>query len=115
MQLDFSKEHISVVIAPVDMRAGYRSLSAIASVLLGINVDAGGELVVFVSRQRSVCKMIWSDERGTSMLTRRLHHGRFERFLGKLDEPPTRALSRQDLDFFLDGKPLFVKRNGFFT
>jgi len=78
---------ISVVLAPVDLRAGYQSLSSIAASILGINVDKGGEFVLFVSRRGNVCKMIWADDRGSSVLTRRLHHGRFERFLAKLDAP----------------------------
>jgi len=106
---------ISVVLAPVDLRAGYQSLSSIAASILGINVDKGGEFVLFVSRRGNVCKMIWADDRGSSVLTRRLHHGRFERFLAKLEAPAAREITLRDLDFFLDGKPLFLKRAGFFA
>ncbi len=77
MNFDFSNGRITIVVAPVDMRSGYDRLASIARSILGIDVDRGGEFILFASKSAKVCKMIWRmiwrDEEGTSVLTRRLH------------------------------------------
>ena len=110
MNFDFENGQITLVIAPVDMRAGYRRLAAIASAFLGIDVGAGGQFVVFISKRREIAKMIWSDSSGSAVLTRRLHSGRFERFLAETASmSPTRKFTEKDLMNFLDGRPLLTK------
>ena len=114
MNLELAKERVTIVVAPVDMRSGYRKLSLLAKIVLDIDVDAGGECVLFISKKRDVCKLIWADERGTALLTRRLHRGRFEQFLVRADGPAAETLTRQDLSQFLDGKPIRIKRGSLF-
>lgn len=110
MNFDFEHGEITIVIAPIDMRAGYRRLSAMATSLLGIDVEAGGQFVVFISRRREIAKMIWSDPCGSAVLTRRLHVGRFERFLAEAaTASPVRKFTEKDLMSFLDGRPLMTK------
>ena len=46
--------------------------------------------------------MIWTDERGASLLTRRLKKGTFERFYAH-DDCRQRRFTRQELLQFLDG------------
>lgn len=41
---------ITLIIAPVDIRAGYKRLSQIAASRFGIDVDLGKDFVVFISR-----------------------------------------------------------------
>ena len=110
MNFDFRKGRITIVIAPVDMRSGFDRLSSLALNQLSIQVSLGRDFVVFVSRSSKLCKMIWSDESGCCTLTRRLHVGRFERFLAKLDEPATRIFTYEDLCSFLDGERIMVRR-----
>lgn len=43
------------------MRAGYERLSLIAADLFGIDVDAGKDFVIFISRPHKIVKMIWTD------------------------------------------------------
>lgn len=105
MNFDFSSGRITMVIGPVDMRAGYERLSLIAASLFGIDVDAGNDFVIFVSRQRHIAKMIWADGKGRSMLTRRLNIGRLEHFLAQGNET-LKNFSVDDLMSFLDGKRL---------
>ena len=114
MNLELAKERITIVVAPVDMRSSYRKLSLLAKIALDIDVDAGGECVLFISKKRDVCKLIWADKRGTALLTRRLHHGRFEQFLVRADGPAVETLTRQDLMRFLDGTPTRVRRESVF-
>ena len=111
MNFDFSKGRITLIVAPVDMRYGYRRLSLLARALLDLDVDGGKEFVVFASKSRSVAKMIWADGRGTNILSRRLHQGRFERFLAKINGPATLEASAEELMQFLDGRPLFAVRS----
>ena len=108
MNVDFTRGHLTIVVSPVDLRAGYRRLSLIARTLLGIAVEDGGHFVAFVSRDRALCKVIWSDEAGSSVLTRRLHRGRFERFLVEASRPEIkRTMTPKDFIDFLDGRKIF--------
>lgn len=110
MNLDFSGMRLTVVIAPVDMRSGFRRLAFLASAVLDIHVDSGSDLVVFVSRDRGIAKAIWSDRQGSSLLTRRLHAGRFERFLGKCSGAAIQSITAEEFMKFLDGEHLMVSR-----
>lgn len=85
MNFNFNTGRITLIIAPVDMRAGFERLSLIAAGLFGNDVDAGKDFVIFISRPRKIVKMIWTDERGTSLLTRCLKEGTFERFCTQYD------------------------------
>ena len=85
--LDLSRASITVVVAPVDLRSGFPKLATIAECLLQIPVSEGKHVVAFVSRHRKICKVIWCDDRGSCVLTRRLNEGRFEQFLIKAPNP----------------------------
>lgn len=108
MNFDFTSGRITIVVAPIDMRSGYARLSFYASAVLDIDVDKGEDFVVFISRRRQIVKMIWRDERGSAVLTRRLNTGRFEQFLVRANQN-TVALTADDLMSFLDGEPIFEK------
>lgn len=102
MNFNFNTGRITLIIAPVDMRASYERLSLIAAGLFGIDVDAGKDFVIFISRPRKIVKMIWTDERGASLLTRRLKEGTFELFCAQ-DDCRQRPFTRKELLQFLDG------------
>lgn len=42
MKMDFSNAHLTIVVAPIDLRAGFLRLATIAECLLGIPVTKGG-------------------------------------------------------------------------
>jgi putative transposase IS66, Orf2 len=107
---DFTNGRITLVISPVDMRSGFASLAGIARTYLSIDVYKGGHLVLFINRNRGICKLIWTDQSGCSLLTRRLHAGRFEKFLAKAEANAVRRFTRRDLESFLDGRPVLVER-----
>lgn len=54
MSFNFNTDRSTLIIAPVDMRAGYERLSLIAVGLFGIDVDAGKDFVIFISRPRKM-------------------------------------------------------------
>ena len=115
MNLDPAAYRITVVLAPVDMRSGYSRLSSIAAICLGINVDNGQDMVVFISTRRSICKVVWSDPKGPAMLTRRLHQGRFSKFLARIDDTEGLSVSVKEFNALLDGEPLFVQRTDIYS
>ena len=80
MNFNFNTGRITLIFAPVDMRESYERFSLIAAGMFGIDVDAGKDFAIFISRPRKIVKMIWIDERGASLLTRRLKEGTCERF-----------------------------------
>ena len=61
---DFTNGRITLVISPVDMRSGFASLAGIARTYLSIDVYKGGHLVLFINRNRDICKLIWTDQSG---------------------------------------------------
>lgn len=110
----FRNRVVTLVICPFDLRSGFDRLSSVAKACLEIDVSRGQDCVIFISKNRSLCKMIWSDNKGNCTLVRKLHRGRFERFLEKADCPATRPLTPEDFDRFINGEILMRKRNGFF-
>ena len=107
MNIDFSRGRVTLVLAPIDGRAGFLKLAGIAEAQLGIPVTAGGEFVVFISRKRSVCKIIFSDDRGYTLVTRRLHQGRFLKLLTSQKASDIR-LTPDELSRYLDGEDVQV-------
>lgn len=110
MNLNFKKGRITLVLGPFDMRCGFRKLALAASALLDIDVMQGRDYVVFVSRDRKLAKIVWCDETGGFVLSRKLNEGRFQRFLRDATSRDTRDFSSRDLSAFLDGDPLVRAR-----
>lgn len=103
---------VTLVICPFDLRAGFERLSAAARACLEIDVANGTDCIIFISRDRTLCKMIWSDAKGNCTLVRKLHRGRFERFLAKADCPAVKPLSLDEFDLFINGGKQLIKRTG---
>ena len=94
--------------APVDMRKGFEGLWALVSQQLGRDV-LGGELFVFVGRDRRRAKVLYFDGTGLCLLHKRLEQGRF----ACLWHNPTAAalpLSPAELQLFLEGCTLVGSR-----
>ena len=53
MNLDLNGYRLHLVFSPTDMRSGYRTLSAIASSCLQLDVAEGKDCVVFVSARQT--------------------------------------------------------------
>ena len=106
----FSDKRVTMVVCPVDGRYGFYALSDLAFKLLHIDIYKQEDYVVFVSRSRGICKIICTDECGTTLITRKLHKGRFERLLMQAQGPAAMTVTPQMLADFINGKPLFVKR-----
>ncbi len=111
---DFSDYKIHLVFCPVDMRSGYRSLSAIASACLNIDVGQGRDCVAFVSSRRTICKAIWADATGASMLTRTLRSGHFQQLLARAQDGNAAEVSKQELLEFFNGADIQRRKKGFF-
>lgn len=112
MNIDFTTGKISVVIAPIDMRGGFDRLASIAGQFLKIDVTSGEDWVVFISRSRHIAKIIHADYKGSLLITRKLHHGTFQRLLGRIDGPAVKPFTVDELMGYLDGQAVEVKRNG---
>ena len=98
--LNFKGCKITVVTTAADLRAGYFRLEAFARSTLGIDITEGGHCVVFISRSRALVKIIGADESGMTLITRRLHHGRFRQLICMLDGPAKRNLTAVQLNNF---------------
>ena len=81
MIIDFESRRTTLVATPVDGRCGLSSLTQIAESILGIKVTEGADYVVFISKARKICRIIFWDELGGCVITRRLNSGRFARYL----------------------------------
>ncbi len=102
MNLSLENYQIVLVIAPVDGRSGFDKLASTARLYCNIDVDEKKHAVVFLSRRYNVCKIIFRDERGKTLITRWLNQGCFERFLQRENDPPKTNLTRDELMKFLD-------------
>ncbi len=103
--LDLSKR-ICLVASPVDMRRGWKALSIMAASYLNIDVTEGKDIVVFISKSGKLCKVIGADDKGTYVLSRRLHEGRFQRLMTRIENSQAEALSVQELERYLDGEKI---------
>lgn len=112
MLINFKPCSVSVIVCPTDLRCGYSRLCEYAH-LVGIDVNAGGHVVVFVSKSRSVCKVICSDQYGTILVSRRLHQGRFEQLMARVEGPASVSLTAAELEKYLQGLPIFEKKDSF--
>ena len=112
MIIDFESRRTTLVATPVDGRCGLSSLTQIAESILGIKVTEGADYVVFISKARKICRIIFWDELGGCVITRRLNSGRFARYLMRATGPAAASLSARELSDYLDGKELQVSRTG---
>lgn len=112
MIIDFRSRKTTLVATPVDGRSGIPSLTSLAESLLGIPVTEGQDYVVFVSRNRKVCKILFWDDRGACLVVRRLNGGRFAKFLMRATGPAAAPMTPEELAAYLDGEDLQVERHG---
>lgn len=102
--LSLKGKRVTLVLNAQDLRAGFTGLSRIAGLYLGIDVYKKKDCIVFVSRTRSSCKIITCDESGSTLITRKLNKGRFEKFLS--NNRPEKPLTISELTDFLNGDHL---------
>lgn len=110
MKIDFNEGKITLVIVPVDLRYGFKRLSMLASELLQIDISKGEDWVLFFSKNRSILKIIHSDDKGNLLITRTLHTGKFQQLLSREDGTAVDALTVEELLRYLDGECIQVKR-----
>ena len=73
------------------------------------------EAVVFLSKTRKICKIVTTDEKGTMLLTRTLHNGRFEELMVRVGQQAKCTLTLSDLERFLNGVNSRTRANGVLT
>ena len=67
---------IFVGVEPVDMRGSFNALGGAAR-RLGLE-PTDGNLYLFFNRRRQLCKMLWFDDSGWCLFSKRLERGTFE-------------------------------------
>ncbi|MDY5905102.1 MAG: IS66 family insertion sequence element accessory protein TnpB [Succinivibrio sp.] len=113
MNLDLSTGKISLILCPTDLRSGFNRLSAMALKYLSIDVSKGNDWVVFVSKRRNIAKIIHSDDKGSLMISRKLHTGCYQRLMADADGAASRALTKDKLIKYIDGNDLDFKMEHF--
>lgn len=115
MKIDFASRKTTLVATPVDGRLGIFGLASIAQYHLGIDISRGEDFVVFVSKRRQICKVIFWDDRGACLISRRLHSGRFARYLMDAEGCAAAPITASQLAAYLDGEPIQVVRTRLLT
>jgi transposase len=92
---------------PVDMRKGFDGLSAIVTNQLRKN-PMGGDLYLFVSRNRKRAKVLVWDGTGLCVYAKRLEKGRFASVWRDAGRPVLK-LTMTELQLFLEGSELVGK------
>lgn len=113
MLLDFSQGTISLVLVKCDMRLGFAKLSNLAQAYLGIDICAGNDWVVFISKSKHIAKIIHYDAQGSVVITRKLNHGVFQQLMSKIDGEAKKTLTVEELQSYIDGKEIEVNRTSF--
>ena len=113
MLIDFSQGTISLVLVKCDMRLGFAKLSNLAQAYLGIDICAGNDWVVFISKSKHIAKIIHYDAQGSVVITRKLNHGVFQQLMSKVGGQAKKALTVDELQSFLDGEKIEVNRTSF--
>jgi transposase len=91
-----------LALAPCDMRKGFHSLLAEARSRWPNEDPLGGDLYIFLGRQRSTVKVIWWSAGGISLYSKRLEKGVFQLPAVK-PGAATVTLASADLAMLLDG------------
>jgi transposase len=101
---------VSVYVATVaaDMRKGADGLSGVVMSLLG-KEPTGGDWFVFFNRTRCIVRILFWDQDGYWLMSKRLERGRFRKFVPEGD-PPRVTVSAQELMELLRG--VQVRRSG---
>jgi transposase len=63
---------VLLAVEPVDMRRSFCGLSQWVKTHLGLETDTRGTMYVFVNRRRDMAKVLWRDETGWCLLSKRL-------------------------------------------
>jgi transposase len=93
---------------PVDLRKGYDGLYGL--VQTGLKKDVlGGDLFLFVSKTRKLCKVLLWDGTGLCIFQKRLEQGCFAK-LWRNDDAPVR-LTASELALFIEGCALVGRRS----
>jgi transposase len=91
-----------LALQPCDMRKGFGSLLAEARFRWPSENPLGGDLFIFLGRQRTTVKVIWWSSGGLSLYSKRLEKGCFRLPVQKPGEPTVR-LAAADLAMLLEG------------
>jgi transposase len=89
---------------PADMRKGFDGLCALVTQGLQRNV-LGGDIFIFISRDRIRAKTLQWDGTGLCLYAKRLERGRFASLWREAGDDPI-TLTISELDLFLDGSTL---------
>lgn len=103
MKIELTDYRLHLVFCPMDMRRGFRSLSALADVALSVNVWECRDCVIFVSKSRSICKAIWCDATGSMLLTRQLKSGRFAQLVARAQDGAALLATSEEINEFFSG------------
>ncbi len=93
---------IWLALAPCDMRKGFHSLLAEARFRWPGEDPLGGDLYIFLGRQRTTIKVIWWSPGGISLYSKRLEKGSF-RLPAIQPGQATVTIAASDLAMLLDG------------
>lgn len=114
MKINFQNCRVHLIVTPTDLRSGCARLMSIALDKLGVDVLRGEDVVVFVSKSRGLCKVVFADDKGSSMITRMLRCGKFEQILVKSNQPGKVSLTVRELEKFLNGEYLYERRENYY-
>lgn len=103
MVTDLSAYRLTLVLVPQDLRAGFKTLAQLAEQRLAIDVFQKRDAVVFLSKRRTICKIIVADEHGSNLLTRVLHYGCFRKLTAVAEGKASAPITKKQLLAYLDG------------
>lgn len=94
---------------PCDMRKSYNTLSCLV-VEMSFDVT-GGDVFLFVAKNKKRAKVLWHDGTGLCLLAKRLDVGCFAPVWRRADASGVLELTTTELSLFLEGSELIAHRS----
>lgn len=98
---------LTIDLNPCNLNLGIPGLTERAR-SYGIDLTQCKDALIFVSRNHKLLKMVWYDHAGSSMITRKLAKGGFQRLVTSIYANGLKSLTFAELCLYLDGERIQV-------
>lgn len=98
----WSGRNLYVVMHRVDFRKSFDGLLG-ECLQLGLDPIGKRDVLLFVGRQKNRMKLLFADETGIWVSSKRFHQGSIETSFRFLEDPAVKTISEAELSIFLEG------------
>ena len=112
---ELKKRKLTLIVAPVDGRWGFRKIAIECRDLLNIDLSRNEDVVVVISKSSKVAKVVFQDVFARYTLICCLHSGSYQRLMTDVMGPALKKITYDQLINYLKGIPIECKREDLFS